>query len=61
MTDQLGIRAREVGWGWGVAGPQYVSLCYYSLRVGWRHEKQGKEEVEEEEGGLQQTGRGLAV
>lgn len=41
----------------GVAGSQYVRVCYYSLRVGWRHEK----EEEEEEGGLQQTGRGLAV
>ena len=43
----------------GGGGRQYVRVCYYSLRVGWRHEKQ--EEEEEEGGRLQQTGRGLAV
>lgn len=54
MTDLLGIRER----GRRGAGRQYVSLCYYSLRVGRRHEK---EQDKEEEEGLQQTGRGLAV
>lgn len=41
MTDLLGITERG-GWrsGGGGAGRQYVRLCYYSLRVGWRHEKE---------------------
>lgn len=37
------------GGGGRGAGRQYVRLCYYSLRVGWRHEKE--EEEDEERGG----------
>lgn len=50
--DDRSVRDKEGG-----GGRQYVRLCYYSLRAGWRHET----EEDEEGGGLQQTGRGLAV
>lgn len=62
MTDLLGIKERGER---RRAACQSGRLCYYSLRVGWKHSKEAEEVVRdggaEGVGGLYQTGRGLAV